>query len=130
MSTYIGNSGVVKSGSNAVAEVLSFSVSESANVADDTVLGDTWKTHIVGTFSWKATVNCYYMEGDTTGQDTFGVGDSVTVHLIPRGAGTGHIDLTGTATITGVETATSLDGIVTANFTLEGSGALSRSALA
>lgn len=129
MATYIGNSGEVQIGANAVAEVLSFSLTESANVADDTVLGDSYKTHIVGTKSWSGSINCYYMEGDTNGQALLVNGASVDLSLMPRGDTTTYYDFAGTATVTGLETANSLDGIVTVNFTFQGNGALTKSAI-
>jgi hypothetical protein len=130
MANYIGNSGEVQIGANAVAEVTAFSVSESANVADNTALGATWRTHKAGTKSWNGSVSCFYMEGDTNGQDAMTVGASVDLSLIPRGDTQTYIDLNGQATITSIETDVSLDGIITANFSFEGDGELAKDAIA
>lgn len=129
MATYMGNSGEVQIGANAVAEVTAFSLSESVNVADDTVLGDSAQTHLAGTTGWSGSVDCYYMEGDTTGQDLMTIGASVDLSLIPRGDTSTYIDMAGTATITSLETSVALDGIITVSFGFQGNGALTKSAI-
>ena len=130
MANHIGNSGVVKVSTNTVAEVVSFSMTENGNVADDSVLGDTARTHVAGTTTWSGSVSCFWDETDTNGQEAMTVNASVELHLIPEGAGTGNIDFNGTVTITSIERSVTLDGIVNANFTFQGNGALSADALA
>ena len=58
------------------------------------------------------------------------VGASVALHLLPDGATTGDIDFNGTATITAIERTGANDSIVSATFTFQGSGDLTRSVLA
>lgn len=130
MANLIGTNGVVKVGSVSVAEVTEFSLSQTASTADDTVLGDTWKTHKVGTQEWSGSVSCFWDDSDTTGQGAMTVGASVELHLIPEGPGTGNIDYNGMATITGIEQSVANDSIVTASFTYTGNGALTESTLA
>jgi len=130
MANHIGNSGIVKISTNTVAEVISFSLSENVNTADDFVLGDTWQTHTAGTKSWSGSVQCYWDETDTNGQEAMTVGASVELHLIPEGSGTGNIDFNGTATIMTIERSVQNDNIVTATFTFKGDGTLTASVLA
>ena len=130
MATHIGNSGSVKIGANVVAEVVDFSLSEAANTADDTVLGDASSSHIAGLLSWSGSISCYWDDTDATGQEAMTAGASVDVHLLPDGATTGDIDFNGTATIVGIERSTANDSIVTASFSFTGNGALTRSVLA
>lgn len=124
MATHIGNDGQVKIGANAVAEIVSFSLSESVNTADDSVLGDTSTSHIAGMKSWSGSVSCYWDETNTTGQGAMTAGASVTLNLYPEGSTSGDTYWTGTATITGIERSVSNDTIVQANFTFTGNGAL------
>lgn len=125
MATHHGKDGVVRSGAtNALAEVTEFSIEETADVVDNTVMGDTSKTHMIGVKSWTASVSCFWDETDTNGQQTFLVGSSVTVGLYPEGTASGATFASGTATITGVQLGAAKDGIVSRNFTLEGNGAL------
>ena len=130
MSTHLGNNGSVKIGANIVAEVIDFSLSESAATADDTVLGDSYKSHLAGTLEWSGSVNCYWDDTDAAGQEAMTIGASVELHLLPDGATTGDIDFNGTATVTSIERSTANDSIVTASFSFQGNGALTRSVLA
>lgn len=129
MTTHIGNNGSVKIGANAVAEVVSFSLTEGANTADDTVIGDTYQSHKVGTQNWSGSVSCYWDETDSTGQEAMTSGASVELHLLPDGAVAGDIDFNGTATITSIERSVANDSIVTANFSFTGNGTLTRTVL-
>lgn len=130
MANILGNAGTVKIGTNTVAEVTEFSISQTAGTADDTVIGDAWKTHKSGTKEWSGSVSCYWDDSDTTGQGAMTVGASVELHLIPEGAGTGSKDFTGTATITSIEQSVVQDSIVTASFSYAGNGALTITTLA
>lgn len=124
MATHHGKDGVVKVGSNAVAEVKEFSVESGVEVADDTVMGDAWKTHLTGQKQWSGSLTCNWDETDTTGQEALTEGASVTLNLHPEGADTGDKYLTGTATITSITLSASLDGVVTRAFQFQGNGAL------
>lgn len=126
MATFHGKEGVVKNGSNAVAEVNSFTLNSSVETSDDTVMGDTWRSHKTGFKTWNGTVECQWDDTDTNGQESFTEGASVTIHLLPEGTDTGSYDYTGTATITEVVHNQVKDGIVTRTFNFLGNGALSR----
>ena len=58
------------------------------------------------------------------------VDGDVDVHLRPEGAGTGNIDFNGTASITSIERSVANNSIVTANFSFQGNGALTKTTLA
>ena len=124
MTTHIGNDGVVTIAANVVAEISSFSVDEGANTADDTALGDTADSHLVGTTNWSGSIECYWDESDTTGQGAMTIGASVAVIFLPEGNTSGDVSRTGTATIEGKSQSNTLNGIVTQSFTLKGNGAL------
>jgi len=124
MATFNGNGGIVKTGSNAIAEVLDFSVDETANTVDDTVLGDVATTHLEGLHSWSGTANCYWDDTDTSGQVSLTIGSSITLNLQPEGDTTGDALLSGTATITGIGIAVSNDTTITQSFTFTGNGVL------
>lgn len=130
MATHTGNGGEVQIGANVVAEVLSWSLSEGINVVDDTVSGDTADTHKTGTTNWNGSVSCYWDETDATGQEAMTIGAAVALHLLPDGSTTGDIDFDGNATITAIERSSANNSIVTANFTFQGNGALTRTVLA
>ena len=45
MATHAGSEGTVKVGSNAIAEIRSFSLEETADTLEDTTMGDTARTY-------------------------------------------------------------------------------------
>ena len=130
MANHTGNAGTVLITAAAVAEVLSFSLTEGVSVIDDTVVGDAADTHQVGTVNWSGSVSCYWDETDTLGQEALTIGASVALHLLPEGAGSTNIDFNGTASVTSIERSVANNSIVTANFSFQGNGALTRSVLA
>lgn len=124
MATFKGNEGTVLSGSNAVAEIRSFSVSETADVIEDTVMGDAAKSYVASFKDATATVECYFDDTDSTGQSTFTVGSSVTVNLQMEGNTSGDHKLSGTALITGRDISIAADGMVEATFAMQITGGL------
>lgn len=132
MANHVGNEGVVKVGANTVAEVRSFSISQSADTTEDTVMGDTWKTHQATQNSWTAEVTCFWDEADTTGQGALTIGATVTLNLYPEGAtaGTTETYFTGSAIVTSFGTSQTHNGMVEATYSFQGTGALTKSSLA
>lgn len=128
MANHTGNAGTVTWGANIVAEVLDFSLTEGIAVIDDTVVGDTSDSHKTGTKNWSGSINCYWDETDTA-QEAMTIGASAVLHLKPEGAGTGNINFNGTATVTSIERAVANNSIITASFSFQGNGALTRSVL-
>lgn len=126
MGTHIGNEGTVKIGSNVLAEVKSFTVTERVATADDSALSDEWDTHLVGSKSWEGQVTCGFDETDTNGQEALTVGASVTLNLYPEGASSGDWYMSGTASVTEVGHANNRNGQIERTFRFQGNGALSR----
>lgn len=126
MSTFHGKDGVVKVGANAVAEIKNWSVEETADLAEDTAMGDTARTFKPGLTSWSAQIECQWDDTDTTGQEALLINTSVTLNLQPEGDTAGDYLMTGSAIVTNRGNAIAFDGIVTQTFQLQGTGALSR----
>jgi hypothetical protein len=124
MATFKGNEGTVLSGSNAVAEIRSFSVSETADVIEDTVMGDSAKSYVASFKDATATVECYFDDTDSNGQATFDVGASVTVNFQMEGNTSGDHKLSGTALITGKDVSVAADGMVEATYSMQITGGL------
>jgi len=129
MATFKGNEGTVLSGSDAVAEIRSFSVSETADVIEDTVMGDSAKSYVASFTDATATVECYFDDTDTA-QNTFTVGSSVTLNLQMEGNTTGDHKLSGTALITGRDISVAADGMVEATFSMQITGGLTEDTVA
>lgn len=123
MSNHAGKDGVVKSGSNVVAEVRDWSLEETADVIEDTAMGDTTRTKKVGLTSASGSLNCYWDEGDTA-QSSMTVGAEITLGLYPEGTTTGDTYATCSAIVTSVGKSAAFDGMVEQAFSFEVNGAV------
>lgn len=101
---YSGNSGVVKVGANAVAQVTKFKYSETVSTRDQTKLGDTHEQPKAGLKAVSGTVECWLDRNDTNGQNAIDAGNEVTLLLQHGGTATGAPTTTITALITSKET--------------------------
>lgn len=125
MATHVGTSGVVKVGANTVAEVTGFTIDETNDTVEDTSLTDTAKTYIALRKDATGTIECHWDETDTTGQGALTVGSSVTLNLYPEGADSADTYYTGTALVTGVSQAVTLDGVISRTINVQFSGGVS-----
>lgn len=127
MANHKGSEGTVKVGSNAVAEIRSFSIEETGDTLEDTSMGDSARTYLASLTSWSGSVDVFWDETDTSGQGALDVGSSVTLNLYPEGDAAADTYYTGTAIVTGKSVSSSFDGMVEASFSVQGTGALTES---
>jgi hypothetical protein len=126
MATHTGSEGTVRVGAtNNVLEIRSYSVEETADTAEDTSMGDSYRTFKTTLKAWTGSVDVFWDELDTTGQGALVVGSEVTVRFMPEGASSGDTYLTGNAIVTGKTVTGSFDGMVESTITLQGTGSLS-----
>lgn len=130
MATHTGSEGTVKVGANAIAEIRSFSIEQSADTLDDTTMGDTARTFKSSLTTYTGTVDVLWDETDTTGQGALTIGASVTLNLYPEGDTSGDTYYTGTAIVTGRTINSSYDGLVEMSISVQGSGALTQTTVA
>ena len=124
MATHTGSAGTVKVGSNAVAELKSWSLDQTQDTVETTKLGDTVKTYSVTQSSSNGTMSCHWDETDTYGLVACSIGASVTLNLYPEGATSGDTYYTGSAIITSVGVSQTHDGIVEREIGFQVSGAV------
>lgn len=124
MATHTGSEGTVKVGANAIAEIRSYSIEQTADTVEDTTMGDSYRTHKTTLKAWSGTVDVFWDETDTNGQVALTVGSEVTANFYPEGSSTGDSYLTGTAIVTGKTVSASFDGMVESTITLQGTGTL------
>jgi hypothetical protein len=129
MATRVGKDGAVKIGATAVAEIRDWSVEQTSEVVNDTVMGDTWMSNKATQKSWTASFNAYWDDTDTNGQLALDVGTEVTLNLYSEDT-SGAIYWSGTAIISSVSQSASFDGLVEASFSATGNGALTESTVA
>ena len=126
MATHTGVAGVVKVGTNTVAEVRSFTLDTTAELLEDTALTDTSKSFQVGKKGASASVECFWDETDTNGQIAIAEGSSVALNLYPEGATSGDYYYSGTYLITANSVSVPTDGMIEATFSATLTGALTR----
>ena len=127
MANHTGSSGVVKIGTNTIAEVRSFTINTTAELLEDTTLTDTSKTYQVGKKGATVSVECFWDETDTNGQIALAEGQSVALDLFPEGTDSSDYYYSGTWLVTGNSVSITTDGIIEATFDATLTGALSRS---
>ena len=125
MATHKGSEGTVKSGANAIAEIRSYTITETADVLEDTTMGDSSRTYLASLKTFTGSIECFWDETDTNGQLTLDPGASVTINIYPEGSTSGDTYYTGTVLITEKNVTGSFDGMVEASFSFQGTGALS-----
>ena len=124
MATHKGSEGTVKVGSNAVAEIRSYSIEESADTLEDTSMGDSARTYKPSLTNFSGSLDVFWDETDTSGQGALSIGSEVTLNVSPAGDASGDTYYTGSAIVTGVSRAASFDGLVEASISVQGNGAL------
>ena len=136
MATLTGNNGVVKidnaSGTpTVVASVRNFSCDVTSDTIETTTMGVDVRTYLSGLSSWSGSADIYFDPANYTG------GASAIAALNPTGilvgAGTVTVELyldgtsnkfAGEAIITGFSVSSSMDGMVEASISFQGSGAV------
>lgn len=130
MATETSANGVIKVGSNAVAEVTGYSINYTSDTVEDTVIGDTARTYKATLKSYTASIDAMYDQTDTTGQLALDVGTEITFSLYPSGETSGDKYYTGSGIITGRTISGSTGEMITATFEIQGSGDLTESSVA
>ena len=126
MATYTGNAGVVKVGGTALAEITGFSIENSTATIDNTTMGDSARTFATGLESWSGTADIIYesTEHGTITALNGGLAGTVTTEFYPNGTGSGERKISGEVIVTGYSMSASLDGMITASISMQGSGQL------
>ena len=124
MATHKGSEGTVKVGANAVAEIRSYSIEESADTLEDTSMGDSARTYKSSLTNFSGSLDVFWDETDVDGQGALSIGSEVTLNVYPEGDTAGDTYYTGSAIVTGVSRSASFDGLVEASISVQGNGAL------
>ncbi len=129
MATHKGSEGTVKSGANAIAEIRSYTITETADTLEDTTMGDSSRTYLASLKTFTGSIECFWDETDTNGQLTLDPGSPVTINIYPEGSTSGDTYYTGSVIITEKSITASYDGMVEASFSFQGTGALSETSV-
>ena len=124
MATHTGSEGTVKVGSNAIAEIRSYSLELTADTLEDTSMGDSSRTYKPSLKSFTGTVDVFWDETDTTGQGALANGTEITLTVYPEGDASGDTYYSGSAIVTGISVTASFDGMVESSISVQGTGDL------
>ena len=123
MATHHGKEGVVTIGGTTLGNATGFTVDTTHDTVEDTALGDSMKSFLVGRGTYTASIDMNFDETDT-GQTTMVQGAELTFAFLPEGNESGDRKFSGSGIVTGMSVSVSLDGVITRTVTGQGTGGL------
>ena len=123
MATHTGSEGTIKVATTTVGELRSYSLEQTADTIEDTSMGDTSRSYKSALKGWSGSASLFFDEADA-GQLLLVLGTSIALKVYPEGASSGDKYYYGDAIITGSNISASFDGMVEAEVTFTGTGAL------
>ena len=126
MAIHKGSEGTVHVGTDAVAEIKSYSVEETIDTIEVTTMGDSFRDYQTSLTSFSGSLDVFWDEEDTA-QIALAVGSEVTIKFYPEGTATGAKYYSGTAIVTGLSISASFDGMVEASISVQGKSDLALS---
>tara|TARA_R110000868_G_scaffold321002_2_gene582086 strand:+ start:619 stop:1011 length:393 start_codon:yes stop_codon:yes gene_type:complete len=124
MATHTGSEGTVKIGANQIAEIRSYTLSESADTVEDTTMGDSARSFKASLTSFDGSLDVFWDETDADGQVALTIGSEVALKVYPEGSTSGDTFLSGQAIVTSRSITASFDGMVEMSIGVQGNGAL------
>ena len=131
MATLTGNNGAVTLNGNSIAAVRSFSVEMTADTIETTVMGTDVRTYITGLSSFSGSADVYFDAADfdtyeSTFNPTAGLvgasGVAVKLYIQENYSSTSDYAFTGNVIVTGYTVNASMDGMVEASISFQGTG--------
>jgi predicted secreted protein len=124
MANHLGREGTFRISSTTVGELRNYALSHSADVVEDTALGDTYRTKKMTLRTWNVNADVFWDEVDS-GQISLTVGSSVTVNLYPEGTSSTSTYYSGGGIVTKFDITAAFDGMIEGSVSIEGTGVLS-----
>ena len=123
MATHTGSEGTIKIGSTVLGELRSYTLEQTSDTIEDSSMGDTVRTYKAGLKASSGSASVFFDEADA-GQLLCTVGSSITLNLFPEGNASGDKFYAVDAIVTGYNVSASFDGMVEAEITFQGNGAV------
>jgi len=130
MANHKGSEGSVKVGSDAIAELKEWSFNETADVIEDTTMGDAARTFQPSLTGASGSCSAFWDETNTAGQGALTAGAAVTLNMYPEGSASTDVYFTGSVIITSIDRSASFDGYVEVSFGWTANGAITQAAVA
>ena len=123
MATHHGKDAVVHVGGTNIGQATGFTVETTHDIVEDTALGSSMKSYVVGRGTFTASIDMSF-DDDDTAQTSLVQGSSLSFEFMPEGSGSGERKFSGTGIITGMSVGVTLDGVTTRTVSLQGNGGL------
>ena len=123
MATHHGKEGVITIGGTTLNNATGFTVDTTHDVVEDTALGSSMKSFLVGRGTFTFSIDMNFDETDC-GQTTMVQGAELTFAFLPEGNESGDRKFSGTGIVTGMSVSVPLDGVITRTVTGQGTGGL------
>ena len=123
MATHHGKDAVVHVGGTNIGQATGFTVDTTHDIVEDTALGSSMKSYVVGRGTFTASIDMSF-DDDDTAQTSLVQGSSLSFEFMPEGSGSGERKFSGTGSITGMSVGVTLDGVTTRTVSLQGNGGL------
>tara|TARA_R110000787_G_scaffold157936_2_gene271809 strand:- start:1076 stop:1477 length:402 start_codon:yes stop_codon:yes gene_type:complete len=107
----------------AMGEVRTFSISDSADTIETSVMGQTARTYVASLSSATISTEVYWDDADAA-QLIMDVREGIIFEWHPTGTGTGEKYYSGAAVVTSKEISVSFDGMVEGSFEAQVTGAV------
>ena len=139
MATLTGNNGAITLNGNNVAAVRNFSIEMTADTIETSVMGTDVRTYVSGMSQFSGSADVYFDAADfdtyeTTFNPTTGLvgaaGVAVKFYIEQNYASTSDYAFTGNVIVTGYTVNSSLDGLVEASISFQGTGSAAYSTTA
>ena len=123
MATHHGKDAVVHVGGTNIGQATGFTVDTTHDIVEDTALGSSMKSYVVGRGTFTASIDMSF-DDDDTAQTSLVQGSSLSFEFMPEGSASGERKFSGTGIITGMSVGVTLDGVTTRTVSLQGNGGL------
>jgi hypothetical protein len=123
MATHHGKDAVVHVGGTNIGQATGFTVDTTHDIVEDTALGSSMKSFVVGRGTFTASIDMNF-DDDDSAQGNLVQGSSLSFEFMPEGSGSGEQKLSGTGIVTGMSVGVTLDGVTTRTVSIQGTGGL------
>jgi predicted secreted protein len=130
MATLVGNDGQVTIAGNAVVSTRNFTVDITSDTIETTTMGVDARTYVKGMSTWSGSADIYFNTSDYINTvlpagSSAAIGSApatVKFYLLQDAANSADTALCGNCIITGYSVKSSMDGLVEATISIQGSG--------
>ena len=123
MATHHGKEGVITVGGTTLNNATGFTVDTTHDVVEDTALGDSMKSFLVGRGTFTFSIDMNFDETDS-GQTSLVQGAELAFAFLPEGNASGDRKFSGSGIVTGMSVSVPLDGVITRTVSGQGNGGL------